>query len=373
MELMPSAETPRLPVLSTHSGDIGWMLCQPRNIETPPQMSPEEQLFWTTTVLSIDLALEDKNNPHTREFLKRFGTMKPKASKKREILQPQNRLLESIQTIIRSDPSVQYVALANGTFPDMCVIWNDPETSERMKSDIHSLIVTNTEGSVINVPRIVSQLPPEFGKRTLLIHDDVADTCSAIAVLVEEVEIQKGEELFNSRLSEILPSTTGKPYRINKDYYRELACRIEKNGILLAISVYKNEPFFESMSNYVKRALYAKPRDPWANRQKILLQHSLHMKQEDWLMGLGMDTDIKGDVIRDALDPELLAHPKVKPLVAHLPEFKIRFGSTVKTLIALQEREPGENGERRYAIDEFKQWVFDCITEKLLYIAYHQR
>jgi hypothetical protein len=264
------------------------------------------------------------------------------------------------------------VALANGTFPDMCVIWNDWKTGERMKSAMHSLIVTNTEGSIIKAPRILSQLPYGFGKQTLLIHDDVADTCSAIAALVEEVEIQKGKELINDRLSELLPSTTGKPYRRNKDYYRELACRIEENGILLAIAVYKNEPFFESMSNYVKRALRADPQNPWAVRQKKLLDCAIHMDQEDWLMGLGMDTDIKGDVIRGALDPILLTHPAVKPLVAHLSESKIRLGSTVKTLIALQKREPGEQGEPRYAIDEFRQWVFDCITEKLLYIAYHR-
>lgn len=357
---MPTAEIPRLPVFPTHSGEIGWMLYQPRNVETPPKINQQERLFWTTTALSLDITLEDANNTQTGAFIKRYSP-----EQTREFQDKRVQLLETITALMQESRMTQYVALTNGTLPDMTSLWNKREVTTQMRNRMNALAVGGTDSNLVISPKIRSILPRIVFRRPMLLHDDVFDTGSAIATVIEYVNSQREDSEYDLSLSIVLANTFGTSYdtTLYRDYYWRVCKQLDKNNILLAISVYKNEPFFRALSAYSHNKQENNPESSWARRQQQLLQSAIHIPQTDWLMGFGMDTDFKGTDIEKTISLSLRTDPFVIPYISHLSEFKLRVGSTVNTLIALQERDDG------YSIEEFRRWVYGRINEKLQYIA----
>lgn len=336
------------------------MLYQPRNVEFPSTINPEEQRFWTTTALSLDITLEDANNTQTGAFIKRYST-----EQNREFQDKRAQLLETITALMRKSRTTQYVALTNGTLPDMTSLWNKTEVTPQIKNRMYALTVAGTESNLVISPKIKSILPRIVFRSPMIIHDDVFDTGSAIATVIEYVNSQRENSQYDPSLSIILANTFGTSYDTTfyRDYYWRVCRQLDDNNILLAISVYKNEPFYRTLSAYSYRKKENNPESRWARWQQQLLQGAIHIPQTDWLMGFGMDTDFKGTDIEKTISLSLRTDPFVVPYISHLPEFKLRVGSTVNTLIALQERDDG------HSIEEFRRWVYDQITRKLQYIA----
>lgn len=349
---------PTLPKLDTRNADISWVTYHPISLEAPSLLTPEEEApiisFWTTTVLGLDIALRDEKNETTNSFLIRFGSeMKAYYNRKRQ------ELSSSVTSYLMDHPEALYLSMASGSLPDMMDIWIRADKQE-IHTRMHSIIVGGSDGASIKKTILKSKLP-DMGTaiKPTVIGDDVGDTMAAVAKALEEIESQRSGKPVDSTLSETLAGSYGKPFGYYRGAYLELVHRLHEQNILLAMNVYKNTPFVSELSYASQQFLIKSDQDEWARQQKLFLDFALEKPADQWLMGMDLDSGVKGvDIIR-FLNPSFSTNPKTKPYINHLALSMLRIGASVDTLIALQKR-----GDR-YAYDELISWIGQNINQRL--------
>ncbi len=137
---------PTLPILKTREAEISWVAYHPIDLTLPPSRTPEEEApiirFWTTTVLSLDNALQDEKNEETNSVLIRFSEEKASYSRKRK------EVIVRVSRYLRDNPDAIYLAMATGSLPDMMDVWRRVDVAD-IHARMHSVIVGGSDGASI--------------------------------------------------------------------------------------------------------------------------------------------------------------------------------------------------------------------------------
>lgn len=348
---------PQLPTIDGRPTDIGWVVFEPSSLEHIPQFTQVEQMFWTTTVLSIDNSLSRGRDNSPTGDLRPLITWPQPASVHRE---RRDEINNTVTRMLNWDQSMLNISLAQGSLADMTQVWNDPR-AEFIRDRMYAAITAGTHGIKSETTRVHSTMPQKKieGSNPVLIRDDVIDRAASFAVAVEEVVAIRLGRPVSHKISDALATSKYQEFKNHAIEYRTLIRNMRESNILLAATVYKNQVMYHELFSVVKETLTKDPHDPWATRQNELLHLAIRMKPQKWLMGLGMDTNIEGTEILKRIDPDLLANPVIAPYIEHLAQAKLRIGSTIEGLIALRNSGTGRDYEA------FVNWVCKEINRKL--------
>lgn len=332
-----------------------WFIIQPLKVRQKRldiSYSEAEAQFWGLTVINADQALA--------ELADSGSTLVRRVEPAQKTALVRNNLNGAVRNLLLSDPEIVCVGFAHGIISNMAELYNNLPPLASFRQRVLGVIISGSQANEIKTTSLLSPLP-EIAYRTpmRIAYDDVFDTGAALAAFVEDLRSQtlniKPDYEFVSSLTE----TFGQPYENYKELYDKLIDRMQETAVVVAIAFYKNRPFVERLTQRLMQTLKANPRSRWSRYQMNLLSRHLQYRQDEWLMGDGLDTGIAGQKILQCLPQEIKTHPQAQPLLKHLADSRIRVGSTIKGLICLQNSQ----------IEELTAWVAHQVSQKLtLYI-----
>lgn len=304
-----------------------WNVIQPKELEM--QYPAHIAGFVWRAVYEVDLRLQDSAS-HTED-----GQLVVWKAPMRETQPAQNAILSVLHEHLKADDEVQVIGLLHGVTHGMSTLWNaDDAPSYRRR--IHAIRMNGYTGKLAVKARIYEEFSQNLSAASLIyIFDDVWDTGHEIGAVLYEIEKMRGLST-DSSIRDRLNETRNLAYGQFIALYDEVIGRMHTAGVVAAELFYKNKPFLDRLRSYAESLDKA---DPWRLAQESVLDAALLFDRHDWLMGEGLDTDIDGVRLYEALGgilpDELYYHPKVIEALDYLRGSKIRIGSHVEGLIAL--------------------------------------
>lgn len=344
--------------------DISWTLYQPLKDKTDEYRNlpytDEERRFWTTTILSADLALARVNNGHdTLPFVTSVLTTG-------EAQPTRTALNQVIGKLLNAYPDASYAGFAHGVLSDTIEIYKN--VSEDAKKRMLTVIIGGTEGAAKKTTKILTKLPDGAYEWPIIIaHDDVADTCAAIAAFVLTVLEHKYGTPYDAAFVAALNETFyNQPYAKHTALYDRLIDGMEAANVVAGILVYKNPAFAARL--HLRTVAYRKDgiSTQWAAIQSILSSHALEIPANVWAMGLGMDTGIDGAAVLAKIPYPIARDPALQPWLGNLAQSRLRIGSTVPGLIGLARYPNGNTrSDNPYMLEELTTWLGRVVTDRL--------
>lgn len=306
-----------------------WLVIQPNHdvdVSYPPHVSG----FVWRAVYEVDQALQDAAS-HTQE-----DQLVVWKNPLNETQPSQNAVLSVIHEQLVSRDDIRVLGLFHGATPGFMSLWN-AQDHDRYRANMESVRINGYLGKEAVDARLWEDLSPlNIDAHLIYVLDDVWETGHELAAVLMAIEALRGVESDTSIVSR-LKDTRNQPFENYIQLYDEIIARFHKQGVVIAELFYKNETFRQRLWEY---AHAYKDTDDWGSAQWDILQPTLLYAKKDWLMGEGLDTDIDGavlvGVLQGLLSPELLESVQLQELFDYLSVSKLRIGSFVEGLIALQ-------------------------------------
>lgn len=317
-----------------------------------------ELQFLIPSISGMDLELEVVHKPSPPEDIAAF--VKPLKSPD-ACAEIQEKLRDTVIRTMEANETFPMLSLAYGALPEAMEIAQTVDPNR-----IHSIIVGGTVGTEVKTTKLITPLPDIALANGSIIDDEVLDTGAAIAAVVQAIREKYGL-LPNHYLVETLQDSFGKPFEWYQGAYAYLAEQLHEMNILIAVPVWKNKWLHKAILDKTMRIDEVDIHPPypksWEYYQQTLLTNTLLIPQDEWAIGWGMDTAIKGTVIWDRMDPAIRDHPLAQPYLEHLKDSQLRVGSSTRGLIALQKNPPGSKNP--YKSDEFTAWAVKGFERRL--------
>lgn len=321
--------------------------------------TPEELLFWEDTITSIDHELEGiadgrHHNGHgvppiVRVAMERFTYGNTE------------QLNTIISDILTRDDDTGYIGFAQRINPLTAQLYfglqpQHHETRTRMQL----VIIGGASEASIKTTRIFSEIPDHIASKGIIIaHDDVADTLAAFAALVEKIGEMKKLSSYDDDFVQELTKTFRKGYANFRLLYEHLIQKAEAAGVVPAFVTSKNAEFEATLYAYAIRRLQEDAQNRWARYALLLARPTMQLQEQEWVMGLGLDTGFDGKDIVKLLPFNVLQNQRLHPILTNLTLSRMRIGSTVPGLIALAKTDGNDEAIR------FKQWLTGRIGNAL--------
>lgn len=278
------------------------------------------------------------------------------------------RLVQTIAHQLSEHDEVHVTSLLWGALPQHIGIKEElAELGVRADGKTSLIRISGSSGTSVGKTALEGFLPESvLFSPFVLLHDDVVDSAKHAAVLIQARLKQAGCDLsvVSAILTRLNDRQFAEPFENDSEIYRRLVAQAQEAGVVFAVPFYKNGPFLNALTEAANDTTEA-PHQPWRHLQRELLDHAILFGQFKWLMGEGLDTDIPGSRILPHVLAQLERHPgsrdshMIQAILQVLPDIKLRIGSFIPGLVALDENRK----------EEFFDWVgltfADRITENV--------
>ena len=295
--------------------------------------TPQEVTFWIDTIPVIDEALVQLADTDQSTLVRRIFDA--------NVTQPVNNgLMARVASMMKDQGNVHCVGFAHGVLPNhqrLYELLRDEKSVDHHLSDgqkrIHTVIVAGTGGNEVKSARVLTEIVPELVNAPLtIISDDLTDTAAALAAYVEQVLSERDASYqYDETLVQSLAGRFGHDYSKCKVLYDTLITKLEQANMLIAIPLYKNQPFVDRLF-----ARLQANHSRWAYLQAQLLEYHAVIPPEYWVMGDGTDTGFKGKEILIYISEEGQEALRNLGLYDNFTHSTLRIGATIPGVIALE-------------------------------------
>lgn len=259
------------------------------------------------------------------------------------------RIARLIAKEMSEHPDIASASLLWGAMPQYMGIREEQATMGLDPDNRSSLIrISGSSGTSVGVAELDGSIPEHvLSARYVILHDDVIDSAKHATVFIHRRLAFSGKDTskitaINARLNSRQFSDQ---FETDAQTYQALAIVAQEAGVVFAVPFYKNKPFLRALTDLSHTP--GLTHEQWADLQSVFVREAILFDQFRWLMGEGLDTDIPGSVILPDVRDQLQGDSALPPdeyggLLSKLPQVKLRVGSFVPGLIALDESRKNE-------------------------------